>query len=90
MDLITTIKSIDKDTKYFIAKTDNNQYIIGDSFSGYVLDKDFKLIAKVNYLHDYHDGKLILSEDRKTFYEVPLYSSKDVIAKAEEYLKEKE
>lgn len=63
---------------YYIGKTKNNEYIISGYGGGYILNKDFELIAYVPKLYDYKDGKLILKTDLK-YYEVKMYTEEELI-----------
>jgi hypothetical protein len=87
--LLSTVDNINKSTKYYIGKTKNNEYLIRTDYSGgYVLNKNFELIAYVPNLYDYKDGKLII-KDYKTYYEVPLYTEKEIIDKGKRFLESK-
>ena len=77
--------NINKDTDIFVAKTKDNEYIIKNNGGGYILDKDFNLIAYVPNLYDYKDGYLIIN-DSKEYYKIPKYSKDDIIKKAKEFL----
>lgn len=67
----------------YIGKTDNNEYLIKGNSGGYILNKDFELIAYVPSLYDYNNGNLIIKKELK-FYEVNLYNANELIKKAEE------
>ena len=69
----------------YIGKTQNDEYIIGGLTSGYILNKDFEIMAYVPNLYDYHNGKLILKSESQ-FYEVNLYSETELIQKAKKKL----
>lgn len=70
----------------YIAKTKNGEHII-KGIGGYILNKDLDLIAYVPSLYDYHDDKMILINNTKdSYYEVKIYSDKEIINKAKDYL----
>ena len=65
----------------YICKTENNEYLIKGFVNGYVLNKNFELIAYVPRLYDYNNGKFILKTDSK-YYEVKKYTQEELIQKA--------
>lgn len=85
-DLIKTVKNINSSTNHFVTMTNDDEYIIkSHSNFGYVLNKDFEIIAYVNGLCDYKDGKFIVLLG-KEYYEVPKYNEKEIIKKGKDYL----
>ena len=74
---------------YYLGKTSNNETIIMGT-GGYILDKNYDLIAHVPQLCDYCDDKLIVKEFYSSkYYETKIYSSKEIIEQAKIYLKER-
>ena len=71
----------------YICKTENNEHIINGTAGGYILNKDFDLIAYIPQLYDYNDRKIILKSDSNHYYEVKKYTEKELINKGKEYLK---
>jgi hypothetical protein len=69
----------------YLGKTKNNEYIIKGLYGGYILNKDFELIAYVPYLYDYNDDKLILKNDK--FYSINIYTVDELIKTAEKKIK---
>ncbi len=85
-ELLKSLKNMNSLINSFVAKTDDDEYIIKSYNSlGYVLNKDFELITYINELCDYQDGKYIISLG-KDYYEVPKYTQEEIIAKGYEYL----
>ena len=68
----------------YICKTDDGEYLVGE----YILNKNFEVIAYIPLLESYKDGKIIIGA-LDEYYEVKKYSEKEIIKKAEKYLKEK-
>jgi len=70
----------------YVAKTKNGEHII-KGYDGYILDKNFDIIAFVPNLYDYHDGKLVLSTYDKYYKVIKEYSAKEIIGMGKDYLK---
>lgn len=83
LDNLDNVKALDT----YICKTDNKEHIINGSKGGYILNKDYDVIAYVPQLYDYNDGKIILKSDSGSYYEVKKYTDKEIIKKAKELLK---
>ena len=75
--ILNTVEHIKKIDTY-IGETENNEYLIKGTGGGYILNKDFELIAYVPKLYDYNNHKLILKSDSK-YYEVKIYKEKELI-----------
>lgn len=74
---------------YYLGKTLNDEIIIMGA-GGFILDKNYDLIAYIPELCDYRDSKLIIQEFySKKYYETKIYSLKEIIGKAKTYLKER-
>lgn len=69
----------------YLGKTKNNEHIIKGLSGGYILNKDFELIAYVPYLYDYNDDKLILKNNK--FYSINIYTVDELIKTAEKKIK---
>lgn len=79
-----------KIVNYYLGKTPNDEIIIMGT-GGYVLDKNYDLIAYIPLLCDYRDNKLIIQEFySQKYYETKIYSSKEIIEQAKNYLEERE
>lgn len=85
-ELLNTVE-VKESMDTYIGKTENNEYIIG-GHGGYILNKDFEIIAYVPNLYDYNNGKLILSTNSK-YYEVKIYNEKELIDKAKDKINNK-
>lgn len=79
--LINTIEGI-KYIDEYLGKY-NNKHIIKGNGKGYILDKNFELIAYVPNLYDYNNHKLIIKTNQK-YYEIKLYNEKELIEKAKQ------
>ena len=86
--LIKTIRNIKDIQNVYIGKTKEGQYIIRGNSNGYILNKDFDLIAYVSNLVDYKDNKLII-KDWDKYYAVKVYTEKEIIEKGKEFLESK-
>ena len=84
--MLKVVENISKNVNTYVCKTEDGEYIIKSSSAGYILNKDFDLIAYVPSLYDYTNGKIIL-KDGKKYCEVKKYSEKEIIDKGTEYLK---
>ena len=78
----------------YYATTESGNYIFGSVYggTGYILNKNFELIAQIPNLVDYQDGKIILEDiyyPKSKYYEVKLYSEDEIIGIAKEYLDSK-
>ena len=82
--LLNSVEGV-KNIEAYVGKTDRNEHIIRSYNNGYILNKDFELIAYVPRLYDYSNDKLILKQDTK-FYSVKIYNEKDLINKAKNIL----
>lgn len=87
-EMLKRVENFSKDMKNFVCQTEDNEYIIKSVGSGYILNKDFDIIASVAHLYDYKDGKIII-KDGKHYYKVKKYSEKEIINKGKEFLKSK-
>ena len=74
---------------HYIAKTEDGEHVIAAGEGGYLLNKNYEIIAYIPALVDYKDGKFILYGFDKKYYEIKKYSEKEIIKKGKEYLKEK-
>ena len=87
------LKRIDKLDKgvydHYIAKTENGEHVISTVEGGYLLNKNYEVIAYIPALVDYKDGKFILYSFDEKYYEIKKYSEKEIIKMGKEYLKEK-
>ena len=71
---------------HYIGKTESGEHLIRNYlYDGYILNKNFELIAYVPGLVDYKDKKLILTSNDK-YYEIKMYSQKEIIEKGKKYL----
>ena len=88
-ELINSVPNVSHLVDMFIAKTKENYYIVRAHIGvGYILNDKFELISVVKGLNDYSNGKLIIEDDDK-FYEMKMYTEKEIIEKGEQFLKEK-
>ncbi len=75
----------------YLGKTPNGEHLISTGLSGYILNKDFDLIASVPNLCDYENEKLILKNEfsnEHKYSEIKIYSEKEIINKGKEYLEQ--
>ncbi len=82
--VLNEVKLQNEEPTSYLCKTENGEHIIGH----YILNKDFEPIAYIPSLENYKNGKLIL-QDWTDYYEVPMYTEKEIIKKAKEYLESK-
>ena len=85
------IKVIDKvayNPNVYIGRTASGEYIIRGNYCAYILNKDLSIVAYIPAMVDYIGNKVIIKSWNK-YYEMDIYSEKDIISKAEEFLKEK-
>ena len=77
----------------YLGRTENGEHIISSGSGGYILNKDFDLIASVPNLCDYVDGKLILKNRHSVehkYTETKIFTEKEIIEKGKEYLEQNE
>jgi WD40 repeat protein len=73
----------------YMSKTKDGKIIIKGAGTGYILNKELDVIARIPGLQDYKNNKLIINAWFKN-YEVKMYSEKEVIAKAKKFLESKD
>ena len=88
-NLIKTIEKVNYAPNVYIGKTKNDEYIIRGSSGGYILNKDFDIIAYISSLVDFKDNEIIIKNWDK-FYAIKKYSEKEIIEKGKEYLKSRD
>ena len=77
----------------YLGRTENGEHIISSGSGGYILNKDFDLIASVPKLCDYENGKLILKNRHSVehkYTETKIFTEKEIIGKGKEYLEQNE
>ncbi len=73
---IKTIEGINYIERY-VGKTKKQEHLIIGNKDGYLLNKNYEIIARIPKLYDYKDGKIILKES-DTYYEIKLYTLKEL------------